>query len=286
MLYGALDSVVSPGYFETMGIRLLRGRLFDGRDGPDAPPAAVINETAARKFWPNEDALGKRFRFNLVGGRFRLFQIVGIVNDVKELGLDEPPKEAIYFPYWQAEGNYMVPSVLVVRTRDDPTSLASSVRQVVWSVDPDQPVSEIITMNGILDRDVGQKRVQGVLLSGFAALALVLACVGVYGVMAYLVTQQSHEIGIRLALGANARDVLALIIGRGARLTGMGVAIGIAAAILVTRLMRGLLFGISPLDPLTFASMTLLLSIVALAACYAPAVRAMRVDPIMALRYE
>jgi putative ABC transport system permease protein len=286
MLYGALDRVVSPGYFETMGIRLLRGRLFDGRDGPDAPPAAVINETAARKFWPNEDALGKRFRFNLVGGRFRLFQIVGIVNDVKELGLDEPPKEAMYFPYWQAEGNYMVPSVLVVRTRGDPTSLASSVRQVVWSVDPDQPVSEIITMNGILDRDVGQKRVQGVLLSGFAALALVLACVGVYGVMAYLVTQQSHEIGIRLALGANSRDVLALIIGRGARLTGMGVAFGIAAAILVTRLMRGLLFGISPLDPLTFASMTLLLSIVALAACYAPAVRAMRVDPIMALRYE
>ena len=284
--YGALDRVVSPGYFETMGIRLLRGRLFDGRDGSDAPSVAIVNETMARKFWPNEDALGKRFRFHLVGGGFRLYQIVGIVNDVKELNLDEPPREEMYFPYWQAQGNYMVPSTLVVRTTGDPTSLASAIRHAVWSVDADQPVSEIITMDGILDRDVGQKRVQGALLGGFAVLALTLACVGIYGVMAYLVTQQSHEIGIRLALGANSRDVLGLILGRGAKLTGMGVAIGIADAILVTRLMRGLLFGVSSMDPLTFASMTFLLSIVALAACYIPAHRAMHVDPMVALRYE
>ncbi|HEX8880500.1 MAG TPA: ABC transporter permease, partial [Candidatus Acidoferrum sp.] len=282
--YGALDRVVSPGYFETMGIRLLRGRLFDSSDGPDAPSVAIVNETMARKFWPNEDVLGKRLRFTLVDGGFRLYQIIGIVNDVKELSLDEPPKEEMYFPYWQAQGNYMVPSTLVVRTTGDLTSLASATRHAVWSVDADQPVSEIITMEGVLDRDVAQKRVQGVLLGAFAALALTLACVGIYGVMAYLVTQQSHEIGIRLALGANSRDVLGLIMGRGAKLTGMGMAIGIAAAILVTRLMRGLLFGISAVDPLTFASMALLLSTVALAACYIPARRAMRVDPMVALR--
>ena len=284
--YEALDRVVSPGYFETMGIRLLRGRLFDGRDGPEAQWVAITNETMARKFWPNEDALGKRLRFNLPGGSFRLFQIVGIVSDVKELGLDEPPKEAMYFPYWQAQGNYMAPSTLVVRSRSDPTSLARTVREAVWSVDPDQPVSEIITMDGVLDRDVGQKRVQGVLLGAFAVLALTLACVGIYGVMAYSVTQQRHEIGIRLALGAHSRNVLGLIMGRGAKLTGMGVAIGIGTSILVARLMSGLLFGVSPIDPLTFASMTLLLWCVALAACYVPAQRAMHVDPIVALRYE
>ena len=284
--YGALDRVVSPGYFESMRIRLLRGRLFDEHDGADAPSVAIINQTMARKFWPNEDALGKRFRFNLVGGSFRSFQIVGIVNDVKEMGLDEPPKEEMYFPYWQARGNYMVPSVLVVHTRGAPTSLASALREAVWSVDPDQPVSDIVPMDSILDREVAQRRVQAVLLGGLSALAITLACVGIYGVMAYLVTQQNHEIGIRVALGAHSRNILGLILGRGARLTATGVSMGIAAALLVTRLMRSLLFGVSPFDPLTFASVALVLTFVALAACYIPARRATRVDPMVALRFE
>jgi putative ABC transport system permease protein len=284
--YGALDRVVSPGYFETMRIRLLRGRLFDDHDGPDAPSVAIINEAMARKFWPNDDGLGKRFRFNLVGGDFRLFQIVGIVDDVKEMGLDEPPKEEMYFPYWQAQGNYMVPGTLVVRTTGDPTSLASAVRDAVWSVDPHQPVSEIVTMDGVLDREVAQRRVQAVLLGGLAALALTLACVGIYGVMAYLVTQQNHEIGIRMALGAHSRNIVGLILGRGAKLTATGVATGIATALLVTRLMRSLLFGVSPFDPLTFAGVALLLTFVALAACYFPARRALRIDPMVALRFE
>jgi putative ABC transport system permease protein len=284
--YGALDRVVSPGYFEAMRIRLLRGRLFDDHDGPDAPSVAIINGTIARKFWPNEDALGKRFRFTLVGGSFRLFQIVGIVDDVKELGLDEPPREEMYFPYWQAQGNYMVPSTLVVHTKGDATSLAGAVRQAVWSVDPDQPVSEVVSMDGVLDREVGQRRVQAVLLGGLAALAMALACVGIYGVMAYVVTQQNHEIGIRMALGAHSRNILGLVLGRGAKLTATGVGIGIAAAFLVTRLMRSLLFGVSPFDPLTFATVALVLTFVALAACYIPARRASRVDPIVALRFE
>jgi len=284
--YGALDRVVSPGYFETMRIRLRRGRLFDDHDGPDAPAVAIINETMAQKSWPNEDALSKRFRFKLVGGSFRLFQIVGIVDDVKEMGLGEPPKEEMYFPYWQAQGNYMVPSTLVVHTKGDPTNLASAVREAVWSVDPDQPVSEVVNMDGILDREVVQKRVQAVLLGGLAALALTLAGVGIYGVMAYLVTQQNHEIGIRVALGAHSRNILGLILGRGASLTATGVSIGVAAALLVTRLMRSLLFGVSPFDPLTFATVALVLTFVTLAACYIPARRATRVDPMVALRFE
>jgi predicted permease len=284
--YGALDRVVSPGYFEAMRIPLLRGRLFDNHDGLEAPSVAIINETMARKFWPNEDALGKRLRFDVVGGNFHLFQIVGIIGDVRQMGLDAPAKEEMYFPYWQAQGNYMVPRTLVVRTTGDPISLGSAVRQAVWSVDPDQPVSVIMTMDDVLDREVEQRRVQAVLLGGFATLALILACVGIYGVMAYLVTQQNHEIGIRVALGARPPVILALILGRGTKLTLMGVSIGVAAALLLVDLMRSLLFGVSPVDPLTFAGVAVLLTLVALVACYIPARRAMRVDPMVALRHE
>jgi predicted permease len=284
--YAALDRVVSPGYFETMRIQLLHGRFFDDHDGPDASSVAIVNDAMARKFWPNEEALGKRFRPILVGGTFRLFQIVGIVADVKEMGLDEPAKEEMYFPYWQAQGNYMVPSTLVVHTKGDPISIASAVREAVWSVDPDQPVSQVSTMNDVLDREVAQRRVQAILFGALAALAMTLACVGIYGVTAYLVTQQNHEIGIRVALGADSGNILGLILGRGAKWTATGVGIGIAAALLVTRLMRSLLFGVSPSDPLTFAAGALVLAFVALAACYIPARRATRVDPIVALRFE
>jgi putative ABC transport system permease protein len=284
--YAALDRVVTPGYFETMRIQLLRGRFFDDHDGLDGPSVAIVNDAMARKFWPNEEALGKRFRLNLVGGTFRLFQIVGIVADVKEMGLDEPPKEEMYFPYWQAQGNYMVPSTLVVQTKGDPISIASAVREAVWSVDPEQPVSQISTMNDVLDREVAQRRVQAILLGALAALALTLACVGIYGVMAYLVTQQNHEIGIRVALGADSRNILGLVLGRGAKWTATGVGIGIAGALFVTRLMRSLLFGVSPFDPLTFAAVAFVLAFVAMAACYIPARRATRIDPMVALRFE
>ena len=284
--YGALDRVVSPGYFEAMRIRLIRGRLFDEHDGPDAPAVAIINETMARKFWPNENALGKRFRVNPTSGSSPLFQIVGIAGDVKQMGLDVPAKEEMYFPYWQAQGNYMVPSTLVIRTNGDPASVAGAMRQVVWSMDAGLPVSDVMTMDDVLYTELKPRRVQAVLLGGFATLALTLACVGIYGVMAYLVGRQNHEIGVRMALGARRADVLRLILGRGAKLTTTGAAIGIIAALLSTRLMRSLLFGVSPFDPLTFAGVALLLMLVALAACYVPARRAMRVDPMVALRYE
>jgi len=175
--YAALDRVVSPGYFETMRIPLICGRLFAERDGPDAPPVAIVNQTMARKFWPNEDALGERLRFDLGAGNFRLTQIVGIVGDVKQMGLEVPPKEEMYFLYWQAKGNYMMARALAIRTATDPMSLLSAVRQVVWSIDPEQPISDAMTMDDILDREVEQRRNQASLLGGLAALALILACI-------------------------------------------------------------------------------------------------------------
>lgn len=284
--YAALDRVVTLGYFETMRIPLLGGRLFNDHDGPNAPSVAVINETMARKFWPNETTLGKRFRLNLGGGNFRSFQIVGIVADVRQMELDAAPKEEMYFPYWQAQGNYMMPRDLVIRTTGNPMNLAAALRQTVWSVAPDQPLSDVMTLDDILDRDVGQRRIQTVLLGGLAALALTLACVGIYGVIAYMVTQEYHQIGIRAALGASPRSILCLILGRASKLTFIGVSIGIVAALVMTRFMGGLLFGVSPVDPLTFAAVAILLAGVALVASYLPARRAMRIDPMIALRCE
>jgi putative ABC transport system permease protein len=284
--YAALDCVVSPGYFETMRIPLLRGRRFNDQDGPEAPSVALINETMARKFWPNEDTLGKRFRLNLGSGNFRLFQIVGVVGDVRQMGLAEASKEEMYFPYWQSQGNYMMPRDLVVRTNGDPVSLAGGVRQAVLSVAADQPLSSVMTMDDIVDHAMGQRRIQTVLLSGLAVLALTLACVGIYGVMAYMVTQENHEIGVRVALGAEPRNILHLILGRASKLTGIGASIGITAALVVTRFMNTLLFGVSPLDPLTFAAVAFVLTSVALVASYLPARRAMRIDPMIALRCE
>ena len=269
-----------------MRIPLIRGRLFDERDGPDAPFVAIVNQTMARKFWPNEDALGQRLRFNLGPGNFRLTEIVGVVGDVKQMGLAVPPKEEMYFPYWQAKGNYMMARALAIRTATEPMSLLSAVHQVVQSIDPEQPISDVMTMDDILDREVEQRRNQTSLLGGLAALALILACIGIYGVMAYLVAGQNHEFGVRAALGAGPGDIFGLVLGRAIKLTATGVGIGIAAAFLVTRLMRSLLFGVSPFDPLTFGGMALLLTLVALVACYFPARRATRIDPMVALRFE
>jgi predicted permease len=284
--YAALDRVVSPGYFESMRIPLLKGRLFDERDGPAAPLVVIVNDMMARKFWPNEDVLGKRIGV-VLGDRGRVWiQIVGVVGNVKQMGLNVPPKEEMYFPYWQANGNYMMARGLAIRTATDPTSVLSAVRRTVWSIDPDQALSEVMTMDDILDREVEQRRNQASLLGGLATLALTLACVGIYGVMAYLVAQQHHEFGVRTALGARPRDILRLVLRRGLQLTVAGVGIGMISGLGITRIMGSLLFGVSPFDPLTFAGVVFLLTAFALAASYIPARRAMRVDPMVALRYE
>jgi putative ABC transport system permease protein len=282
----ANNRVVSPGYFEAMRIPLLRGRLFQDADGPDAPPVAIVNETMARKFWPDQDALGKRFKFDDADGKTPWRTIAGIVGDVRQMRLNDPPRQEMYFPYLQARENWMVPRDLAIHTSGDPLSLAGAVRQAVWSVDKDQPVSDVMTLDNLLDHEVAQRRVQTALLGGFAAVALILACIGIYGVLSYLVTQRTREIGVRVALGASAADVFRTVAGQGMTLAAVGIAAGLAVALALSRLLGSLLFGVSAGDPLAYVSAIAVFGAVALLACYFPARRAARVDPLVALRYE
>jgi putative ABC transport system permease protein len=284
--YDANNRVVTPGYFEAMRIPLRRGRLFDKSDGQDASPVAIINETMARKFWPNQDAVGKRFKFGSPQDKTSWSRIAGVVGDVRQMRLNEAPRQEMYFPYWQAKDNWMVPRDLSIRTSRDPLSLAGAVRQAVWSVDRDQPVSNVMTLDDLLDQEVAQRRVQAALLGSLAALALILACVGIYGVLSYLVTQRTQEIGIRVALGANATAVFRTVAGQGMALAAIGIGAGTAAALALSRLLASLLFGVEATDPITYAGAVIVFTAVALLACYFPARRAARVDPMVALRYE
>jgi putative ABC transport system permease protein len=286
VVYDACNRVVSPAYFETMRIPIQRGRSFDVRDGASAPPVAIINETMARQFWPGEDPIGNRFRFGGSEEKNPWVTIVGVNEDVRNMGLGAPVKAEMSFPYWQAKNNWMVPRDLVIRTTGDPMSLAGGVRRTIWSIDRNQPVSDIQTLDDLLDNEVMQRRLQARLLGGFAALALALACVGMYGVLAYLVTQRTKEIGVRLALGAEARDILRTVARRGMVLAGSGMTIGILGALALSRFLSSMLFDISGKDPVIYASAVAIFAGVALAACSIPAVKASRIDPVLALRNE
>ncbi len=273
--------IVSPGYFRTMGIPL-RGREFDERDSEDSQPVTIISEEMARRYWPDEDPIGKPVMLLSLGRK--TYTIVGVAGDVRSLGLDSDPAPMVYAS--TAVAATWNPMNLVIRTGGEPASQVSAVRSTLGSIDPNIPIYDIRTVDELLSNSLGSRRFTMFLLGTFAAVALLLACVGLFGVMAYLVSQRTHEIGVRLALGARPGDVFRLIIGRGMALASAGSALGLAGAWAIGRFLESMLYQIKPTDPITLASAPLVLLAVALLACYVPARRAMKVDPMAALRYE
>ncbi|HXC68679.1 MAG TPA: ABC transporter permease [Pyrinomonadaceae bacterium] len=287
MAYDATHRQVTTDYLKTMNIPLRQGRYFEKSDNEQSLPVAIINEQMARQYWPGENALGRRFKIGGPDSDRPWTTIVGIVADVRQMGIDEPVKAEMYLPNRQITHNpWFAPRDLAIRTTGDPMSLVGSVRQAIREVDPDQPVSNVATMADVLGEEASQRRMGMIMLVAFAGLALLLASLGIYGVLAYFVTQHTNEIGVRLALGATPRNILFLVLKKGMGLTLLGVAIGVAASFGLTRLMSSLLFGVKASDPLTFVAVPLLLGAVALLACAIPARRATKVDPMVALRYE
>jgi putative ABC transport system permease protein len=272
--------VVTEDYLQAIGVPLRTGRYLDRHDTADGPPVVLINEAMKRKFWPDEDAIGKRFRF---GSSRPWIAVVGVVGDIRQSGLDQLPRPEMYLPATQVPESL---SGLAIRTKTDAKALAQAVRREIRMVDKDIAITDVATLEEILDREVFQRRIQMSLLGIFAAVALVLASLGIYGVLAYLVSQRTQEIGIRMALGARPRDVLLRVAGQGIVLSAVGIGLGAAAAVALTRAVSKLLYGVAPNDPLTFAAVGALLLAVASAASYLPARRAMKIDPILALREE
>jgi putative ABC transport system permease protein len=270
-------------YFETMGIRLIEGRYFDDRDGESAPLTVMVNQSTARAYWPGQSAIGHRMKPGFQGD-WRT--VVGVVEDVKNAGLDKPTGTELYVPLRQAINFGLRTGYVVLRTKGDPEKMVGSARGVIRDIDSSLPVAAVRTMDQVLGSAQARPRFLTLLLTLFSSVALVLAAVGIYGVISYSVAQRTSEFGIRMAMGAGPRDVLRMVLGQGLLLGGIGVVIGAAGALALTRLIRGLLFGISSFDPLTFVVMAAMLTLVTLLACWIPARRATRVDPMVALRYE
>jgi putative ABC transport system permease protein len=281
----ALSRAGTSTYLQTLGVKVREGRLFDARDVASSTPVIVINETFARHFWPKEPAIGHRISVEFPKPAWRT--VIGVVEDVQERGYDLGMKPGFYVPVAQPSANgFNTADFLVVRTKGQPASLTPSVRRIIANVDPEQPVSNVQTMDEIVDLNVADRRQQMTLLGAFAGLALLLASIGLYGVLSYSVTQRIREIGLRMALGASASSVTQMVVKHGITLTGIGVAIGLAGSWAATRALKTTLYGVSSTDPVTFAAVAVLLTVIALAACWIPARRAARVDPIVALREE
>ncbi len=285
--YDANFRQVSPDYFRTVGIAVRRGRAFDEHDGPGSLPVAVVNEAMARNYWPGTDPIGRRFKPGDPEEEIPWFTIVGVVADVRQMGMDVPVKDEMYFPHRQVSSHvWFRPRDLVVRASGDPTALLAGIRSAVREADPSQPVSYIRTMQEVLDEESAPRRIGTSFLSGFSLLALLLAVIGTYGVLAYFVGQHRQEIGVRIALGATPHNVLQLVLGKGMLLVAVGIAVGLLGALGLSQLLAKLLFGVSPMDPLTYFALPPVLAGVALLACWIPARRATKIDPMVALRYE
>ncbi len=276
--------MISSKYIQAIGMNLIEGRTFDERDGAKTQLVALINQTAARKFWPGKDPVGTRFRSDDDANPQQWITIVGIVADVRQAGLDVPPRPEIYMPYDQH--GFFAPSYLAVHTASDPMALAKAVREQIWAVDKDQPVTGVMPLENMLDDYLAPRKLQSSLLGGFAGFALLLAALGIYAVLAFSVTQRTQEIGVRVALGAQQSDILREVLTQGLKLAGLGVVIGVVGALALSQVLATLLFGVSATDPWTLSGAVAVLLAVAAAACYIPARRAMRVDPMVALRYE
>jgi putative ABC transport system permease protein len=275
--------VVSKDYFQTMGIRLMYGRLFDARDTAGSPDVIIINQTLARTFYGNESPVGRRIQPNMNGP---MCTVIGMVEDVKNAGIDRPAGTELYLPYTQRHGSGNNEGFVVVRANSDPSSLSSAVRQEVQAIDPTIPVSHVRLMEDVLSSAQSRPRFLTLLLSLFSGIALIIATVGIYGVISYSVARRSREFGLRMALGAAPTNILGLVLKQGVLLTGFGVAVGLIAALMLTRLMASLLFGVTSTDPITYLGVSALLAAVAILATYIPARRATQVDPIKILRYE
>jgi len=278
--------IVTDGYFAAMGIPIVTGREFTERDALNQPRVAVVNDAMAKKHWPHESPIGKRVSFSTNEPHW--YEIVGVAGNIKHRALEAVDRPELYVPYRQPlfAGWTVRPMYVIARTSADPASIVAIARHEIARVDPDQPISDVRTMDERIGRSLSSRRFSMVLLALFAGLALTLAAVGIYGIVAYSVTERTHEIGVRVALGAQRRDVMAMVVGQGMTMTIVGAAIGVAASAALARLMSSLLFGVSAVDPATFVAIPLLLIAVALAACYVPARRATRVDPLQSLRAE
>jgi putative ABC transport system permease protein len=274
-------SIVTPGYFTTMGIPLIKGRMFGEHDRAGAPQVTIVSQSLARQQFPGVDPIGQRIFVQW--GRQTPYEIVGVVGDVKHVGLDKESEPNVYFPDAQEPNGG---GTLVIRTGLDPMKIAPTIEQVIHTYDNDQAIADIQPLDVFLSKSIARPRFQSVLLASFAVLALLLAAIGIFGVMSYSVAQRSHEIGIRVALGAQRGQVLRLVVGQGLLLALIGTAAGLAGAFVLTRYLRSLLFSVSPTDPWTFIAVPVVLCAVAFGASYFPARRAARVDPIVALRYE